>query len=323
VTGMRLSVAMCTYNGAAFISEQLRSILSQERPPDEMVVCDDGSDDDTASLLRAISDQAPFPLRVFSNERRLGPAKNFERAILHCDGDIIVLSDQDDIWRPEKLKKLEAAFESNPDATYAFSDGDMVNESGEMLGQTIWSAVDPDGKLLRSSGANQLRLLLKQNLIPGASMAFRKSFRDVIFPIPIGWMHDYWIALLGSTLSRGLPIPDRLLMYRRHAAQTCGWRKSTFGQAVRESIATSDQTLVERLEQFREILRRIAFLNSSVQCSKEHLDLLMQKEAHLLKRAQLRSAGGLLRVAAVFAEAATGRYQRFSNSWLSIARDLR
>lgn len=320
---MRLSVAMCTYNGAAFLSEQLQSILLQERPPDDMVVCDDGSDDDTVSLLRAITDQAPFPLRVFSNELRLGPAKNFERAILHCDGDIIVLSDQDDIWRPDKLRKLEAAFESNPDAVYAFSDGDMVNESGEMLGQTVWSAVDPQGKLLRSPGTNQLRLLLKQNLIPGASMAFRASFRDVIVPIPNGWMHDYWIALLGSALSSGLPIPDRLFMYRRHAAQTCGLGKSTFGQAVRESIATSDQTLVERLEQFREILRRIAFLRHSVPCSEKRVDLLMQKEAHLLKRAQLRSVGGPRRVAAVFAEAMTGRYQQFSNSWYSIARDLR
>src|SRR5580658_5936011 len=93
--GERISIAMCTYNGSPFLDEQLQSIVSQRRLPDEMVICDDGSSDKTISILRDFAGLATFPVQVFRNEKRLGPAKNFEKAISHCGGDIIILSDQD------------------------------------------------------------------------------------------------------------------------------------------------------------------------------------------------------------------------------------
>jgi glycosyltransferase involved in cell wall biosynthesis len=314
---------MCSCNGAKFLPEQLRSIASQNRAPDELVVCDDLSNDSTVSLLRAFADLANFPVRIVSNEQRLGPAKNFEQAISLCEGDVIVLSDQDDIWRPQKLEKIAEVFDQNLDVPYVFSNADMIDENGKMLGHTMWDAFGLQKNLDQFVGTNQLRLLLRQNLITGASMAFRASFRDIILPIPAGWMHDYWIAIIGSTLSRGMPIADRLLMYRRHPDQTCGWRKKTFEQAVKESIAVRDSLLLEKAEQFREVRRRFSLGHLHLQCSADRLELLMQKETHLLKRATLRTTGGLPRVAGVLVEAFTGRYQRFSNSWYSIARDLR
>jgi glycosyltransferase involved in cell wall biosynthesis len=320
---MRMSVAMCTYNGAQFLSEQLQSIALQARLPDELIVCDDGSSDGTVLLLRAFANQTAFPIRIFCNEERLGPRKNFDKAISLCDGDIIVLSDQDDIWRPEKLAKLADAFDRNPDAVYAFSDADMIEENGKSLGHTLWDAVGLRRNLNRFSDLGQLRLLLKQNLIAGASMAFRASFRQIILPIPSGWMHDYWIVLLGSALSRGFPVSERLFMYRRHATQVCGLHKQSFGQAVRESISTGQDASLNKVEQFREIQRRFDVVCALAQCPQDRLELLRQKETHLLKRAALRSARGATRAMGVLAEASTGRYQRFSNSWFSIVRDLK
>jgi glycosyltransferase involved in cell wall biosynthesis len=320
---MRMSVAMCTYNGAHFVSEQLRSIALQARLPDELIVCDDGSTDETVSFLRAFADQSAFPVRIFFNEERLGPGKNFEKAISLCDGDIIVCSDQDDIWRPEKLAKLYETFDQNPDAVYAFSDADMIEENGKPLGRTMWEAVGLRRNLNRFSGLDQLRLLLKHNVIAGASMAFRASFKQVILPIPSGWMHDYWIVLLGSALSRGCPVSEQLFMYRRHSRQVCGLHKQSLGQAVRESICTGQDAALNKVKQFREIQRRVDVVCAVAQCPRDRLELLRQKETHLLKRAALRSASGVARAIGVLAEASTGRYQRFSNSWLSIARDLR
>ena len=314
---------MCTYNGEKFICEQMESIASQGLLPYELVVCDDRSTDSTIALLRSFADRVRFPVKIVSNEQRLGPAKNFEKAILHCGGDVIVLSDQDDIWRPDKLQKFAHALDRNPDAAYAFSNGDMVDENGVSAGRTMWEAVGLQRKLMQFSGSNQLRLLLKRNLIAGASMAFRASFRDVVVPIPSGWLHDYWIVLMGSALSRGVAIPDRLLIYRRHATQAVGWRKRTFGQSVQESIAAGQSVLLAKVEQFRQIRKRVDSVHPFLQCSAECLDLLTQKENHLENRASMRSAVGLSRVAQVLVEACTGRYQRYSDSWFSIARDLR
>jgi glycosyltransferase involved in cell wall biosynthesis len=319
----RISVAMCTYNGSRFLSEQLQSIALQGRLPDELVICDDGSTDDTVSLLRAFADLTPFPVRIFCNEDRLGPGKNFEKAISLCEGDIIVFSDQDDIWRPEKLARLAEAFDQYPDAVYAFSDADMIAEDGEPLEHTIWDAVGLGRNLSHFSGLGQLSLLLKHNLIAGASMAFRASFREVVLPIPSGWMHDYWIVLLGSALSHGVPVHQRLFMYRRHGSQACGWRKKSFRQVVSESIATGQEVPFKKVEQFREIERRLDVVRARMRCPGDRLELLRQKETHLLKRAAVRSARGASRAIGVLAEASTGRYQRFSNSWLSIVRDLR
>src|SRR3954470_17842517 len=94
------SVAMCTYNGARFLGEQLASVAAQTRPPDELVVCDDRSTDETASLVRDFAAAAPFRVRLHVNERNLGSTRNFERAVSLCEGDLIALSDQDDEWLP-------------------------------------------------------------------------------------------------------------------------------------------------------------------------------------------------------------------------------
>jgi glycosyltransferase involved in cell wall biosynthesis len=319
---VQISVAMCTYNGGKYVWEQVQSIASQSRLPDEVVICDDGSSDDTISLLSTFADRSPFPVRIVSNDRRLGPTKNFEKAISLCIGDVIVLSDQDDIWCPQRLQKLAGALDQNPDAAYAFSNLEMISESGEPLGHTMWGVLGLQRNLDRFVGRNQLRLLLKQNVVTGASMAFRASFRDFILPIPSGWMHDYWIAVLGSALSRGIPIPEPLLMYRRHAGQACGLREKEFRQAVSESIAADELVLVGKIEQFREVQRRIDSVRPLAECERDRFELLRQKEAHLVKRAALRSLGGFRRIAAILAEALTGRYQLYSASWLSIARDL-
>src|SRR4051812_29809463 len=99
-----VSVAMATYNGAEFIRDQLRSLALQKRLPDELVVSDDGSTDDTVDILEAFAETAPFPVRISVNRENLGFTRNFERAILGCGGDIIYICDQDDVWFPNKIQ---------------------------------------------------------------------------------------------------------------------------------------------------------------------------------------------------------------------------
>src|SRR5215212_2843702 len=104
---MKISVAMCTYNGAEFLSAQLQSIMAQSRPPDEIIICDDVSIDTTRSLLRQFATESSIPITLHFNDQNLGSTKNFEQAITLCTGDVIALSDQDDVWRTDKLQVLE------------------------------------------------------------------------------------------------------------------------------------------------------------------------------------------------------------------------
>ncbi len=106
-TPNRISVALCTYNGERFLPQQLASMAKQTRLPDELVVCDDRSTDRTMALVREFAASSPYPVRIFENEHNLGFAANFERAIRLCEGDLIALSDQDDIWYPIRLERSE------------------------------------------------------------------------------------------------------------------------------------------------------------------------------------------------------------------------
>lgn len=102
---MKLSVAMCTYNGDKFIASQLSSILDQTIPIDDIVICDDGSNDKTLEIISRIQQENPNKINLFRNPVNLGSTKNFEKAIDLCSGDYIFLADQDDIWKKDKVQK--------------------------------------------------------------------------------------------------------------------------------------------------------------------------------------------------------------------------
>src|SRR6185295_6827977 len=101
---------MCTWNGAAYLRDQLESIAAQTRLPDELIMCDDASIDGTPAIARAFAARAPFPVRLEINEATVGVRQNFTKAIAACTGDLIALSDQDDVWRPDKLRVIEDRF---------------------------------------------------------------------------------------------------------------------------------------------------------------------------------------------------------------------
>jgi glycosyltransferase involved in cell wall biosynthesis len=318
----RISVAMCTYNGSRFVWEQLQSIATQSCLPHELVICDDGSTDDTMALISTFAAQAPFHVRVFSNESTLGVTKNFERAIRLCEGNVISLSDQDDIWGPEKLERLWTALENDPEAGYAFSDAEVVDEQGKSLVPSLWGDLGLlNGPIERFHTSIQLEVLLRGNVVMGASMAFRERLREIILPISKLWIHDYWIAVLGSTFTSGVCISECLLKYRRHPAQQMGVRY--LGKSRRKiSLATTREEYWKKAEAFRELQEQAQSVAASLPCSPANLELLAEKEKHLSKRAAIHSTKGISRVEIALSEAFTGRYQRFSDSWRSFGRDL-
>ena len=138
---MQISVAMCTYNGQKYLEEQLNSIAVQSLLPIELVICDDGSADDTAEIVRQFSSTAPFPVHFFKNERNLGSTKNFEKAVSLCVGELIALSDQDDVWVPEKLARLAAVLAANPSVGGVFSNAQLIDGASRPLERLLWNEV--------------------------------------------------------------------------------------------------------------------------------------------------------------------------------------
>src|SRR6185436_10769867 len=222
---MRISVAMCTYNGAGFLLDQLQSIIAQSRPPDEIVVCDDGSTDATRELLKHFATTSPVPVSLQFNEKNLGSVKNFEQAIRLCTGDAIALSDQDDVWRADKLQLIENAFQSAPKAGLIFSDAEIVDENLKPLDRRMWDEVSFDARkrrLVRSGRA--LEVLITGWTVTGATMAFRSRFVKLSLPIPdaIAMIHDGWIALTISAVADVVAVDEPLIQYRQHAQQQIG-----------------------------------------------------------------------------------------------------
>src|ERR1044072_5987236 len=225
----KFSVAMCTYNGAEFVTEQLDSIAAQTRLPDEVIVCDDGSTDATVECIRQFARSASFPVRLVENEKNLGSTKNFERAIASCEGDLIALADQDDFWFPDKLRRLEQAL-TDKNIGLAFTNGEVVDASLNSLGQSVWESIrfgEREQKLLREGHA--FAVLLDHNVVTGAALAMKAEFRELVLPIPndlvhdgIPVLHDWWAALLVAAVAKISFIPELLFKYRQHSSQQMG-----------------------------------------------------------------------------------------------------
>jgi glycosyltransferase involved in cell wall biosynthesis len=317
-----LSVAMCTYNGEPYLQEQLISIARQTRLPDELVVCDDGSTDATLQILKKFQETAPFPVKIYCNETNLDLTKNFEKAITLCSGNIIVLSDQDDVWMPQKLERLKRALEDHPDAGYVFSDALIVDEQLHSLCYTMWERISFTAcQRGRFKQGRQLEVLLKHNVITGATMAFRAELQDWVLPIPEQWIHDAWIALLSSAAgTRGVFIKEPLVKYRQHHNQVIGGRKIGFHEQFRRAISTKGETYNYEQVKFSQALDRLISTGRDNRKTKE---LINAKIQHLKARETLYNEYSLLkRVGVLLQELLAGRYPKFSNGLESIVKDL-
>lgn len=220
---VRFSVAMCTFNGEQHLEEQLQSFINQQRRPEELVVCDDGSTDRTLALLESFAASAPFPVHVVRNPQNLGYTRNFVKAIGLCSGDLVALADQDDIWYPAKLRKLEDVFLKEPEVDGIFSDGDIIDGHSEPTGATLWrSFLFGPSEEDRFRNGHAAEELLRRNVVTGMAFAMRRSAFNSIPDIPGSWMHDGWFAMMLAVRGKLHACPERLVGYRVHQTQQFG-----------------------------------------------------------------------------------------------------
>ncbi len=322
------TIVMCTYNGELYVSDQLSSIASQTRLPDRLLVVDDRSSDRTCKLVSDFARRAPFAVDLLVNDETLGATKNFEKAIELCEPGLIALSDQDDVWNPDKLERLESVFLKYPATGAVFSDASVVDQFLKPLGYSMWESTGFEARLQNELVNDQaFEVLLKRNRATGATMAFRSEYRDLVLPIPDQWVHDGWIVLLIAAVSSIRLVQDSLLLYRQHDQNLIGGVKKTISSMIRQEglahllarLRQSHQielaSEADRYEQAYQRLQRTASVDP------QRLSALTRKTRHLRLRESLAKPR-LKRLPTILTELLLLRYKRFSNRSYPALRDL-
>jgi glycosyltransferase involved in cell wall biosynthesis len=322
------SVAMCTFNGARFIDEQLASIAAQTRLPDELIICDDCSTDQTVEIVERFARNAPFPVRLHVNPTNIGTTGNFGRAIGFCTGDLIALCDQDDVWLPTKLARLEKVFEDSPAIGLVFTDAELVDEEMRPTGLSLWEklGVGPDSRRQLSS-ERAIDELITGSTVTGATAAFRSRFKSLTLPIPgdLLVIHDAWIAMLISAVARVSPLSERLVKYRQHATQQIGAleRRSAPRGLLSQSPIDSlrrDDFYLEAVRTMKAVRQRLVEHSNDFELGGA-VRLLEERIDHLDARVGLPQSR-IMRAPRVLRELITGRYHRYSNGAYSAMKDL-
>ncbi len=329
----KISIALCTYNGAEFLGCQLKSFQGQTRLPDELIVCDDGSRDETLKILSDFAAESLFPVKIFVNETNLGSTKNFEKAISLCGGDVILLSDQDDFWQPQKIERLTREFEKDEAIGMVFSNAEITDAQMRSLDDNLWDFTFPRKSRRLVSDKQFFETLLSQNVVTGATMAFRAKYRNMFSPIPEtipNMIHDAWIALSIAAVAKTVFIDENLIKYRQHSSQQLGInledsrpqsysrRRAAYAKFVnyyRDEIARLRhlEKLIPSLKQFENYRRKIDF-EKIIEDKKNQIE-------HYERRGNL-SENALRRALEIGGELTSGRYHSFSKGFLSAAKDL-
>jgi glycosyltransferase involved in cell wall biosynthesis len=243
---MKTSVAMCTYNGEKYIKEQLESILNQSLSIDEIVICDDGSNDKTIAIIEQIQLEYPNKISLHKNEINLGSTKNFEKAIIICSGDFIFLSDQDDLWKTNKVEKVVQFFLDNPSTEVVFTNGGLINDKSEKnSSHTLWDSVFFMENQLEKP-INLFKLIRsKRNMVTGATLCIKKEIKDLILPFPDvkKYYHDEWIAIIIASRKKLKYISDELISYRIHSNQQIGGKSNIQNNTTQKHIKLSNYVL--------------------------------------------------------------------------------
>lgn len=227
-TAAHAQILMCTRNGAPWIEEQLDSFLGQTYPHWSLWVSDDGSDDNTLSILHRFAKKHPSRVaRIITGPGR-GSAANFLHLICHRDlpSGIVALSDQDDVWMPDKLARATSQLRSEGDAPCVWSARYFFNDAS--LGRPKPSPLWPRPPSLGNAVA--------QNILSGHTLTLNAAALQIIRkagPVEVPH-HDWWIYLLmTATRARVLCDPHIALHYRQHGHNTVGKRAGAQARQTR------------------------------------------------------------------------------------------
>ena len=316
---MKISVALCTHNGAAYVAQQVESILAQTLQPSQIVLSDDASTDNTVAIVRELVERHPaIDLVVFENDPALRVTKNFEQATLAATGDLVALSDQDDVWQPERLATIAAIFEQRPEVLLVHSDARLVDGEGAPLGTGLFESLEiADSELEAIDDGRTLDVLLRRNVVTGATTVVRRDLVTTAAPFPESWVHDEWLAAIAAATGRTAVIRAQLVDYRQHGANQIGARRLG-------ALEKARKLAVPREDRNRGLVARASDLVDRLEALSVTVDVLQKARAKLVHESARYALPAFrpARVASVLRALRRGDYNRYSRGTLDAVRDL-
>lgn len=324
---MKISIAMATYNGENYLAEQLQSFADQVRRPDQLVVCDDQSTDATLDIVRDFGRNVDFEVVAIRNDVRLGIVRNFSKAIDACTGDVIFLSDQDDVWARDKLRKHERIYLEDGEGKVGlvFNNAEIVDPDLKPLGRTTFDEFRINDEVFKALGSDRAFVaLINESRISGCTLSFRSALWKQLPEASQLMLHDQWLAIAASLLGRIHPIGEPLNSYRQHPTQALGvgdveeispGKKKLIRQVWLEHRAIECGAILDLIEKLNE--KGLAFPYQ------EYRQYMIGFLSHLWRRVALPKSL-FRRLPLVFIEFSLGNYARYHDELRStLSLDLR
>lgn len=220
-----LSVVIATFNGENYISQQLESILCQSVKPDEIIVVDDCSIDNTLPLVKKTLSQSKIPYKIIVHKKNCGINKTFEDGINSVSSKYVMLSDQDDYWKSNKIKVTKEILCSYEDASLVVCNASIVDSNLNITSKTLFDSINLNITFEHGVGfltkEQMQQKLLKRNYITGMCIGTKKEYLKGI-KFPEGVLYDYWLAWTLSAYGRTVFINEELVLYRQHKDNVIG-----------------------------------------------------------------------------------------------------
>lgn len=264
-----ISVVMATYNGERYLREQLESICNQTHKPDEIIIGDDHSSDSTPVIIQSFMKETKVQIRFFYNSKRLGYAKNFRKVLGLAKGDLIFLSDQDDIWEKEKIEICEKFFDQYSDVLALSTAYRLINENGIRKKEDRFYHLFLLGKFSsQKSKKVKWKSFIKHPKYPGMAMAIRKTLLDKIHlwgnweNLPHDWQLNQEAAYYNGMYFLNIALTN----YRLHDDNTVGMafclsadRKEKREKMIKEIEQSLQAAALEHTDRTKYLDRAIQF----------------------------------------------------------------
>lgn len=225
---MDISVVMATYNGEKYVKQQLDSVINQTRKPDELIIVDDGSKDNTVKIINKVLQDTKIKYKLIIHAKNQGVTRTFQEAITQASSEYIMICDQDDVWKANKIEQTIGAIKK--DITMVVCDATLVDADLKPIGKSMFQYIGLPLALndyYTTLYSKQMMLMsLKRNYVTGMCMAGKRSVILKAFPFPETMTYDAWLAWNLANEGQTVFINEELVFYRQHDRNVVGTRKN-------------------------------------------------------------------------------------------------
>lgn len=232
-----ISVCMAVFNGEKFLEQQILSLVLQISKLDEVIIVDDASTD---ASFEIINNSNLYNKKLFINEVNLGHVKTFEKALNTAVGDIVFLSDQDDVWLQDKITTVKKIFDLNPSVNLVHHELLYVDSELRVSDRHL--------RLINYGLQNRFGFLLRQFYKPelfGCGIAIRKSLIEKLLPFPrCVYAHDHWLSIVAALYGDIYMSPLQLVKYRQHSNNLTPKKKNSVGKILKHRLLFASLILI-------------------------------------------------------------------------------